>query len=273
MPFVEVDGASIRYEVSGSGRPLLLLSGFAGTAESWDLFESFFPGCSLIRFDYRLTGRSIAADGEIAPSLSAGDAAAVLESVGAGPAGVFGVSAGGMVALELSLARPELVTALALGCTTAGGAPWLERLRTSRPLWDLLVGSVMLAEDASAACDLLLPVLVPADRVTPELKSLVLADLQSRRDPLAAPWALLRHVQGQMRHGYDVRDRLGSLGMPTLVQHGTGDLLVPFEEGAFIAGAVPGATLRSFPGAGHVYWLDDPAAAFGEVIELTRTVS
>jgi pimeloyl-ACP methyl ester carboxylesterase len=44
---------------------------------------------------------------------------------------------------------------------------------------------------------------------------------------------------------------LGRVKVPTLVIHGTGDVLVPVENGRRVAAAVPGARLIEFEGMGH----------------------
>ena len=51
----------------------------------------------------------------------ASDAAAVLHAAGVESAHVFGVSMGGMIALEFALQYPSRVRSLILGCTAAGG--------------------------------------------------------------------------------------------------------------------------------------------------------
>ena len=37
MNFIEVNGVSLRYDVQGSGKPLVLIHEMGGTMESWDL--------------------------------------------------------------------------------------------------------------------------------------------------------------------------------------------------------------------------------------------
>ena len=46
-------------------------------------------------------------------------------------------------------------------------------------------------------------------------------------------------------------DRLGRVKVPTLVIHGTEDVLVPVENGRIVAAAVPGARLIEYEGMGH----------------------
>jgi pimeloyl-ACP methyl ester carboxylesterase len=46
-------------------------------------------------------------------------------------------------------------------------------------------------------------------------------------------------------------ERLRSLQIPTLVIHGTADILIPIDNGRIVAGAVPNATLLKIEGMGH----------------------
>lgn len=248
----------------------MALAGLAGTAEIWEVLGPFLPHCTIVRFDYRLTGDSQAADGPVSPARSAADAAAILDHLGLGEVAVFGISAGGMAALELAVVRPDLVGRLALGCTTAGGESWWDRLRTDDDLWDFLVGIARLGTEPSQAYDLLLPLMIPPDQLGPETKELFLSQLAARRHPPTASWAVLRHIQGQMNPGYDMTPYLASIGVPTLIQHGTQDRIVPFREGKQLAAKLPDATLEPLDGAGHVYWLGDPVGIFGRVAAFTR---
>lgn len=49
--------------------------------------------------------------------------------------------------------------------------------------------------------------------------------------------------------------------MPTLLLWGDADRLVPFAQAAVWATALPKATIRSFPGAGHLLFEERPEAA------------
>jgi 3-oxoadipate enol-lactonase / 4-carboxymuconolactone decarboxylase len=78
--------------------------------------------------------------------------------------------------------------------------------------------------------------------------------------------AILRHAQPAAARrlirallGVDLRDRLGSLRVPTLVIHGTRDAIVLPRDGRALAAAIPGAHLVSLPGAGHVPTMTRPA--------------
>ena len=46
--------------------------------------------------------------------------------------------------------------------------------------------------------------------------------------------------------------RAGTIGLPTLVIHGTADLVVPLRFGVEVAACIPAARMITIPGGGHV---------------------
>ena len=104
---------AIHYRVAGDGPPLLLLHGAAEDAEllapQADAFAA--EGYRVITYDRRGTGRSTRAgwpDGGVA--LHIADAAALIADVAGAPATVLGFSSGGVLALAVTEAHPELVS-------------------------------------------------------------------------------------------------------------------------------------------------------------------
>jgi pimeloyl-ACP methyl ester carboxylesterase len=51
---------------------------------------------------------------------------------------------------------------------------------------------------------------------------------------------------GEQWHG-----RIGEIGVPTLIVHGTEDPVLPFEHGVALSKTIPGARLLALHGTGH----------------------
>ena len=77
-----------------------------------------------------------------------------------------------------------------------------------------------------------------------------------RQTTIDAPKAVLR---------FDFRDRLGRVTLPTLVLAGSKDRSVKPEHTQALADSIPQASLRRFPGAGHLVILEH-AHQLAEVI-------
>jgi len=112
---LKVPGATLYYEVQGSGPMLLIIPGGPQDAGVFaELAQRLADRYTVVAYDPRGNSRSTF-DGEVAPLLmdqQADDAAALIEALGNGPAYVFGTSGGAQIGLNLAARHPELVEAL-----------------------------------------------------------------------------------------------------------------------------------------------------------------
>ena len=131
MPTAVVDGIRTRYEVVGSGPPLLMFSpgGFNGALENWttfgiyrrlNLLEHLAERFRCITFDKRESGRSGGRLERIGWNDYAGQGAGLLDQLGIEQAHLMGGCLGCSVALALAVAQPERVAGLVL-YSPAGG--------------------------------------------------------------------------------------------------------------------------------------------------------
>ena len=117
MPYVHANGISIYYEQRGAGPPILLIHGGCSDATFWgSAVDELAAVGRVIIYDRRGCSRSERPDPyrSTSPGEQAADAAGLLEALDAVPAIVIGRSLGGMVALELARAHPQLVRGLVL---------------------------------------------------------------------------------------------------------------------------------------------------------------
>ena len=113
MPETAVDGGALYYDEHGNGTPLLLIHGTGADAAMWgEAVDLLATAARVIAYDRRGHSRSSGPAGDYARE--AEDAAMLLHGLGAAPAVVLGWSVGGLIALELAIAHPDLVRALVL---------------------------------------------------------------------------------------------------------------------------------------------------------------
>jgi pimeloyl-ACP methyl ester carboxylesterase len=245
MPLAD---GGIYYETWGEAAapPLLLIMGFSVSSRGWehlpDLLSARFR---VLTFDNRGTGRSARTGFLYRMRDLAADATAVLDHAGIARADVFGVSMGGMIALELALRHPERVRRLALGATYAG---WR---RSAKPRLRSQLDLLLIALRAS-----LTPARVSRLLSSPQfeeahpgrtLQWLRGAEAARLRFALAQGAAILRH---------SANARLSQIRASTLVITGDADRLVPPRNSEVLARSIPGAKLLVLPGAGHVFPLE-----------------
>lgn len=247
------DGARLAVQVDGpeDAPLLLLLPGQANSHRWWDGLRDDFHGTQVpvarrtVTFDYRGTGGTQAVEDRAWSTRSfAADAAAVLDALGPdGPVDVYGTSMGGRIAQWLAVDRPDLVRRLVLACTTPGGPGALERDRkVRRRLGD---------PDARARVHHLLEYMytpawfVPGpDGARP--RSTLLGD------PGMTPTATRLHLR--VSDGHDASAHLAEIGAPTLVLHGSDDLMAPVENAHLLVEGIPGAELAITDGGRHGFF-------------------
>jgi pimeloyl-ACP methyl ester carboxylesterase len=108
--YVELPGVKTWYEAEGAGDPLLLLHGGLCTNETWGAQRADLAArYGLFLPERRGHGHTPDVEGPLSYQDMADDTIAFMESVVAGPAHLVGWSDGGIVALLVAIARPDLV--------------------------------------------------------------------------------------------------------------------------------------------------------------------
>jgi pimeloyl-ACP methyl ester carboxylesterase len=257
MPFIQNQGAKIYWDERGQGEPLLLIMGLGYPSDMWYrtrpiLAEKY----RTIAIDNRGIARSDMPPGPYPIALMAADAIAVLDAAGVDSAHVFGISMGGMIAQELTLANSKRVRSLILGCTASGGSTAVQADPEVTKM--LMARGVMTPEEAAEAA---IPFIY--DPGTPRAR--IDEDLKVRQPWLPPPEAYMAQLQGIL--AWEAYSRLPQITAPTLVIHGENDRLVPVANGKLIASRIPGAKLVLIPHASHIFPSDQPEAAHRAILD------
>jgi pimeloyl-ACP methyl ester carboxylesterase len=110
--FIHTNGTDLYCEVRGDGPPVVFISGATGDAGHYEhVAEHLADEFTVITYDRRGNSRSPKPEGWVQTSNAeqADDAAGLISALQVAPAGVFGNSGGGAIALELLLRHPKLV--------------------------------------------------------------------------------------------------------------------------------------------------------------------
>jgi 3-oxoadipate enol-lactonase len=252
----DVNGISINYEQEGTGPDLLLIPGLGASVNAW--YAQLKGLSSVMRvtaMDPRGHGRSSKPAGPYSIRLFADDAAALIRQLGIGPAVVAGSSFSAMVAVEIAAAYPELVAGLAL----VGGFPVLGPAGKER-----MEGRARTAETEGMAAlvDLVVAAALGAHThaAQPALVGLVRQGLLAN-DPQAYAAACRAIVAG------DVTPLLGRVRCPTLILLGSQEQVAPLPAARALKAGIPHAQMRVLPDAGHLPFLEQPAAFNAAILE------
>ena len=247
---LERPGARLTYEVAGDGPAVVLIHGFGLDMRMWDpqvgpLADRF----RVVRYDCRGFGASGPFDPAV-PYTHAGDLVALLDHLDIGEAVLAGLSFGGRVALQATLADPARVRGLALLDAVLDGVPWDP---PSARAMDEVTRQVQEAGVLAGREAWLAHPLFAAARERPDLAGKLAAMVAGYPG---------QHWLGQDSH-LQTRppiDVLEDVIAPVLVAVGERDVPGFREMSAVLARRIPGAEYRVVADAGHMINMEQPAA-------------
>jgi pimeloyl-ACP methyl ester carboxylesterase len=238
---VQVDDVRLGYRMVGTGEPLLMIMGYAGTMDAWDsaLVARLAKTRRVILFDNRNMGYSSTSAAPVTMERMALDALGLLDALGIKRADVLGWSMGSVIAQEMALARPDKVDKLVLYGTVFEPGPVLAALdRFDAMTHEQLVASLFPAKWAEQH---------------PE----VYAGLPSPALP-PAPQAVARQREALTRWP-GTGDRLPGLPSDVLLLVGEDDTVTQAGQSVAMASLIRGAWLARFDGGGHWLMYQTPA--------------
>ncbi|MHB1357193.1 MAG: alpha/beta fold hydrolase [Anaerolineae bacterium] len=261
--FIKVNGIKLHVKVVGTGEPVyLLLHGFGAYYYSWrEVIAPLAAHGTVVVVDrpgygltekVRPTGQGAdnpySVDGQVALFW------ALLDQLGIERAILVGNSAGGTVALQMTLLHPERVQGLVLVdaaiYTSHGISSWLQPVLASR--WAYRIGLYVARSLASRAEQLGQlawhdPSKQPANYLTEYRKQLQVADWDV---------GLWESTRAARQLGQEAR--LSEVTLPTLVLTGDDDRVVPTADSVRLARALPNAELVVIQSCGHLPQEEQP---------------
>jgi 3-oxoadipate enol-lactonase len=126
MNWIEVNGTSLRYELSGSGKnTLVLIHEMGGTLDSWDqVLPALNNARRVLRYDTRGAGLSEKIQGGVTFDDMADDLAALLDAAGIdGKVALAGTAVGGAIAIHFAVRHAARAGALVVTSPAIGVDP------------------------------------------------------------------------------------------------------------------------------------------------------
>jgi pimeloyl-ACP methyl ester carboxylesterase len=250
---IEIDGRRFAWRTFGSGKPLLLVNGYAATSADWDpaLLGALSASRQLFCPDNRGMGGSELGDPfELTIDAMAGDLERLLDALGLERTPVAGWSMGSYVAQRLAIRSPERVDALVLlASAPAGPSAVAADPRTWARLTD---HSGTSREQATRLISLLFPpgVAVEIDRQFGEVVAAARAQL--------SPVALEAQERALAAWQTEAQPLPGVGSPPVLAICGIEDIVIPPQNADALAARWPGTRVERIAGGGHAFMAQQP---------------
>ncbi len=253
MPFEQINGFRMYYEVAGQGTPCLFVHGGLGGGQGSATFRQFqmsrlAPHAEVIAFDRRAAGQSETPSSAYAFSVFIDDIVALLDHLGHERAVLMATSAGGPQILQCALSHPERVIALVLGSTAT------QTVRVPSELASLIT-------------------FLGTDGLGQLQEMLSQGGAEQAASPFANFGGVLQTYLAYHLHGDPIAERLGEISVPALILHGTADDEVAFTEGEQLLAGLPHASMAPFVGGGHRIVVSDPDTYAQAVLTFLRDVA
>ncbi|HLJ32369.1 MAG TPA: alpha/beta hydrolase [Ktedonobacteraceae bacterium] len=251
----EVNGTSLYYEVEGEGHPFVMVHGGLVDRRLWDeQFDVFAQHYKMIRFDMRGFGDSGLYKADMAPFRLDDDLYELLRFLGIEKTYVMGLSMGGAVAIDFTLAHPEMVDALIPVAMGLGG---FEGDDSNKPLWMAIEAAFKEGDFEKAA----------------ELSTRMWTDGPVRTSDQVDP-AVRERVKAMTLHNYQRPDdndapdpqeleppaaqRLAEIRVPTLIIVGDADVREILTIADTLVAGVKGAKKEVIPNTAHHLNMEKP---------------
>jgi pimeloyl-ACP methyl ester carboxylesterase len=234
--FIKAKDADLLAYTFGHGpKALVTHGGWVGSGELWLPVAERMPSAwKTIIYDHRGTGATISQSARITFDQLVDDLFVVLDTLRIDTCILAGESAGTMVVLEAALRQPSRFEGLVLVGARISGQPTPQSER-------LLQGCRL---DFPATMSAFVDACVPEEDASAERawgKKIVMRS--TAKDAID----LMTCLEGQ-----DFPPRLATINLPTLVLHGSRDVISPLANATSIVSTMPQAELVVAEGAGHV---------------------
>lgn len=262
MPYVRANGIRLAYERTGRGERVLLIMGQAAGGNVWSMYQVpalQSAGYEVITFDNRGVPPSDVPPGDYSLADLVADTAGLIEALDAGPCRLVGTSLGAVVAAELAVSRPDLVSCCVLMALRA--RPDAARRAVLTGERALTSGGVQLPAAYEASVTVLQmfsPVTLNDDAAISGF--LEIFELSAARRAAASG-------QDAVDLSTDRREALRAVPVPCRVIAFSDDLMCPPHLCAEVAEVIPDCDYVEIGSCGHLGYLERPDEVNSAIIE------
>ena len=248
MGHIDAGNSKMYYETVGTGHPLVLIHDGLVDCRVWDEQIAFFAEhYQVIRYDRRGYGRS---EPPTADYSNVEDLYTLLQSLEIEKASLMGVSAGGMIAIDFTLAHPKMVDTMVLIGAYVNG---FEGSEHAHKRGMAAAGPLIEKDDVEQTIENWVndPYFVAPENTSARKKF--------REFLTSCPHNLYKpHAFSFDEPGPPAIDRLSAINVPTLIIVGEEDIADNHAVSGAIQVGINGSKRVVFPNAGHLVNLEQP---------------
>jgi pimeloyl-ACP methyl ester carboxylesterase len=252
MPICKINDIDLYYEIHGTGKPLVLISGLSASQTTWlPVLNKLSKDHQVIIFDNRGVGKSEVPKGPYSIAQMADDTLALLDALNIEQFYLVGHSMGGAIAQQIAIKHSERIIRMMLYATSAKFNPLCmfmltERLRLRQDNLDL----------KEIYRQTVLPWIFNHTFFTNEKMIESTLELMVNAPNLISIEGYASQLAACATH--DTRDLLHNITVPTWVLSLREDLLTPMYEGQVLAAHIKTCRFIDLYDQAHAFHMQDP---------------
>jgi pimeloyl-ACP methyl ester carboxylesterase len=259
MPFANLTDVRCRYEITGSGDPLLMIAGLGSTCETFVAEAEYLSKhFSVIRLDNRLMGQSVGLRPPQGLDDLSADCIELIDYLQLDRTHILGLSLGGIIAQRLAIDHPSRIDRLVLVSCANRFGPYLRQMarllelslrRFPFSMFRSTVEALACSPEYFDAHDGNVSAAIDCD-----------SDAKHHRAAIARQLRCLGCQEIAPPNEYRILS-------PTLVISGESDMLIPTLYARRMANEIPGSEFISIPKCGHDPMREKPGLVLPRIVE------
>lgn len=255
--------------VPGNGTPVVLLHGYADSADTWRAVLTRLEAMGRRAFAVDLPGFGRADRRRPGPLLPQFDAFVDAILAETGPVVLVGNSLGAATAVRAAARNPDLVAALIALDDPLNARHWIARMARKRAVptgfWLFVARIPVPARTLRRLTVIAVPKMLygPGIAADPDVVTYWTGLMSRASDVAALGRDAFRYAHEALGTHHDIR-----VSCPTVVVHGARDCIIPVHASQSLHQQIPGSELVVLSRSGHCPQLDDPESVVRLVTEI-----
>lgn len=256
--FFKYKNYDIYYEVYGEGEPIIFLNGIMMSTKSWKEFvEPLTKNNKLILIDMLGQGQSSKEFEQFSHDIQVEIVEGLYKHLKIDSANLFGISYGGEIALQYVLKYPNRVSKLFLSNTCPNTSYWLEEVGNA---WNE-ASKDGLSYYLTTIPFIYSPKFFVENKEWMEERKKLLVPIFNDEEFIKS-----MRVLTNSSIGYDVRDKLHEINVPTMILSCEYDFVTPTYQQEELNKGIKGSQLLYVPDSGHGIMYEKPSLFISAVI-------
>lgn len=263
---LKVPNGQIEYSRFGSGDPLIMIMGYGGSMNGWDIrfLNQLAQNHEVIVFSNRNTGESYSNDKEYTSVEMATDIELLRAGLGLGKISLCGISMGGIITQQYAYMYPSFLKSMILINTLPPGdlifMPTVQTIDTLKGISEKNFATYMKLSSILFPSIWQVPS-IPLFHFKPEgSKNIVSEKTLKEQQKVLEHWSSLPNSTGFLQ----------SILTPTLIQVGKLDQLIPPSNSKMLKMHLPDSHILEYSNGGHVMIYQEPISMAKDIISFLK---